>query len=115
VHTAAGPNLVTLSTSIANSAGDHKLVAFAEQKRRTAERLPGGPQSGQPIGQLLSFACDPGGEIKGVPVATCHCPIGESLDGTAVEPSSAFGTQAGQGNTQICFDHPVGAPLPSPP
>ena len=63
----------------------------------------------------FSFACDPAGEINGVPVATCHCPLGESLEGKAVEQSAAFGTQAGQGNTQICFDHPVGGPLPTPP
>jgi hypothetical protein len=35
------------------------------------------------------------------------------LDGTRVKPATAFGTQAGQGNTDICADHPVGGPLPS--
>jgi hypothetical protein len=75
---------------------------------------------GNQVVNCFSFACDPGGEksageIRGVPVATCHCPVGESLDGKAVEPATAFGTQAGQGDTQICFDHPVGGPLPSPP
>jgi hypothetical protein len=35
------------------SAGDHKLVTFAEQELRTTPRLRGGSQSGQPAGQLL--------------------------------------------------------------
>lgn len=105
VHTAERSNLVTLSTSVANSAGDHNLVAFAEGELRTAARLRGGPQGGEKST----------GEIRGVRVATCHCPIGELFDGKAVEPSTAFGTQAGQGDTQICFDHPVGGLLPSAP
>jgi hypothetical protein len=63
----------------------------------------------------FSFACDRAGEINGVPVATCHCALGESPAGQAVEPNTAFGTQADQGNTQICFDHPVGGALPTPP
>ena len=63
----------------------------------------------------FSFACDPSGEINGVPVATCHCALGESPEGKAVLPNTAFATEAGQGNTQICFDHPVGGALPTPP
>ena len=65
---------------------------------------------GNQLVNCFSFACDPAGEIKGVPVATCRCPVGESLEGKAVEPNTAFGTQAGQGSTEICFDHPVGGP-----
>jgi hypothetical protein len=61
------------------------------------------------------LACDPGGEIHGVPVATCHCPLGESIEGKAVAPNTTFVTQAGQGNTEICFDHPVAGTLPAPP
>ena len=70
---------------------------------------------GNQLVNCFSFACDPAGEIKGVPVATCHCPLGESLDGTAVKRDTAFGTQAGQGNQEICSDHPVGGPLPATP
>jgi hypothetical protein len=70
---------------------------------------------GNQVVNCFSFACDLGGEIRGVPVATCHCPLGESLDGTAIESNTAFATQAGQGNTRICFDHPVGGPLHPPP
>ncbi len=63
----------------------------------------------------FSFACDPSGEIHGVPVATCHCALGESLEGQMVAPHTAFATQAGQGNTEICFDHPVAGALTLPP
>lgn len=68
---------------------------------------------GHQLVNCFSFSCTPAGKINGVPVATCHCPLGESLDGTRVKPATAFGTQAGQGNTDICADHPVGGPLPS--
>ena len=68
---------------------------------------------GNQLVNCFSFACNHAGKIRGVPVATCHCPLGESLDGTPVPPATAFGTQAGQGNTAICADHPVGGPLPS--
>ena len=69
---------------------------------------------GDKLVNCFSFACNPAGSIKGVPVAICHCPLGESLDGTGVPAATAFGTQAGQGNTAICSQYPVGAPLPSP-
>ncbi|MDQ2803280.1 MAG: hypothetical protein M3Y41_11565 [Pseudomonadota bacterium] len=61
---------------------------------------------------FFSFACDPAGQINGVPVATCHCPLGEPLDGTTVPPDTAFLTQAGQGDQAICEQHPVAGPLP---
>jgi hypothetical protein len=70
---------------------------------------------GNQLVNCFSFACDPAGEIHGVPVATCHCPLGESIEGKAVAPNTAFGTQAGQGNTDICFNHPVAGTLPTPP
>ena len=76
---------------------------------------PADLNQGNQVVNCFSFACDLGGEIRGVPVATCHCPLGESLDGTAIKSKTAFATQAGQGNTKICFDHPVGGPLPPPP
>ena len=69
---------------------------------------------GDQLVNCFSFACEPAGEIRGVPVATCHCPLGESLEGKAVEPHTAFATQAGQGNAEICSDHPVSGPLPTP-
>jgi len=60
----------------------------------------------------FSFACERAGKINGVEVATCFCPIGESLTGAVVAPGTAFGTQAGQGNVAICSEIPVGAPFP---
>ena len=70
-------------------------------------------QLGNKLANCFSFACDRAGEINGVPVATCHCAEGESLDGTSVPANNAFVTQAGQGNEQICADHPVSGPLPT--
>ena len=68
---------------------------------------------GDKLVNCFSFACNPAGSIRGVPVATCHCPLGESLEGKSVQPATPFGTQAGQGNTAICAEYPVGGPLPS--
>jgi len=60
----------------------------------------------------FSFACERAGKINGVEVANCFCPIGESLTGAVVAPGTPFGTQAGQGNEDICSEIPVGAPFP---
>ena len=62
----------------------------------------------------FSFLCDMETYINGVPVATCHCPIGESLAGMKVSPGTAFVTQAGQGNQQVCAELPVGGPISLP-
>ena len=45
--------------------------------------------------------------VPGAPVATSYCPLGESIEGTAGSPDTAFGTQAGQCNEDICQQHPV--------
>jgi len=60
----------------------------------------------------FSFACERAGKINGVEVANCFCPIGEDLTGAVVAPGTPFGTQAGQGNEDICSQLPVGAPFP---
>jgi hypothetical protein len=62
----------------------------------------------------FSFACDQQTYINGVPVATCHCPMGESLDGTPVAPRTSFVTQAGQQDQRYCAMHPVGGPISTP-
>jgi hypothetical protein len=55
----------------------------------------------------FSFACDTQRYINGVPVATCHCAMGESPSAQPVQPDTAFLTQAGQKHPSICFQHPV--------
>jgi hypothetical protein len=59
----------------------------------------------------FSFACERAGRIHGVEVATCVCPLGESLDGESVPANTAFLTQAGQRNPDICSQHPVAGPI----
>ena len=59
----------------------------------------------------FSFACERAGKINGVEVATCLCPLGESLDGKSVQADTAFATQAGQCNEDICSQHPVSGPF----
>jgi hypothetical protein len=68
---------------------------------------------GDQLVNCFSFACDPAGSINGVPVATCHCPLGESTEGTSVSPNTAFATQAGQGDRAVCAEHPVAGALPT--
>jgi hypothetical protein len=70
---------------------------------------------GSTLANCFSFACDSQTYTDtGVPVATCHCPIGEGLDGTKVAPQTAFVTQAGQDDAQYCAKHPVSGPLATP-
>jgi hypothetical protein len=48
---------------------------------------------GNTIANCWSFACDSQTLTDtGVPVATCHCPIGESPDGTAIAAQTTFVT-----------------------
>jgi hypothetical protein len=61
----------------------------------------------------FSFACTLNSEpINGVQTATCFCPLGEGLDGEPVAPDTPIFTPAGQCNSAICSQHPVGAPFP---
>jgi hypothetical protein len=70
---------------------------------------------GNTLANCFSFACDHQTYTDtGVPIATCHCPIGESLDGTPVAPHTAFVTQAGQGDPKYCAAHPVSGPISTP-
>lgn len=55
----------------------------------------------------FSFECDTQRYINGVPVATCHCAMGESPAAQPVPPDTAFLTQAGQKHPSVCFKHPV--------
>jgi len=67
---------------------------------------------GKQFANCFSFACDLAGSINGQRVATCHCALGESIEGTSVRKHSAFVTQAGQGDSAICEEHPVAGSLP---
>jgi hypothetical protein len=59
----------------------------------------------------FNFACTRAGKVKGnVEVATCTCPINESIEGTTAGPP--FDTPAGQCNQDICSQHPVGSAFP---
>ncbi|MGH7048374.1 MAG: hypothetical protein ACREE2_18510 [Stellaceae bacterium] len=69
---------------------------------------------GSQIANCFSFACNNERYINGVPVASCYCPLGESLSGTMVAPHTGFVTQAGQGNYEYCAAHPVGGPISVP-
>jgi hypothetical protein len=86
--------------------------------------IPGKKQSAAPIqvcdgltdkfANCFSFACTRAGKVKGnLEVATCICPINESLEGAPAGPP--FATPAGQCNQEVCSGTPgipVGAPFP---
>jgi hypothetical protein len=69
---------------------------------------------GHQLVNCFSFACNNERYVNGVPVASCYCPIGEALDGTAVAPHTTFVTQAGQDDDGYCAEHPVGGPVSFP-
>jgi hypothetical protein len=71
------------------------------------------PADGNMTSNCFSFSCDSETYVNGVPVATCHCPMGESFAGTPISPQAAFATQVGQRNRDFCFEHhPVSIPFP---
>ena len=73
---------------------------------------PASLNQGNELTNCFSFLCDSLTYINNVPVATCHCPLGESFAGTPVPANTAFATQAGQEDQQACFEHPVSVPIP---
>ena len=86
---------------------------WSQRPRKTAAPVNTCPASTtNTFANCFSFACVRAGKINGVEVATCFCPIGESLTGMEVALGTPFGTQAGQGNEAICSEIPVGAPFP---
>ena len=65
---------------------------------------------GNQFANCFSFSCTIDNKLtNGVKTATCTCPLGENPDGSAVTASTAFTTPAGQCNSSVCADHPVGA------
>ncbi len=66
---------------------------------------------GNTFTNCFSFACTVDKKRQnGVKTATCLCPLGENLDGKPVAANTAVLTPAGQCNSDICTQHPVGAP-----
>ncbi|MGO9602725.1 MAG: hypothetical protein ACLQAT_04860 [Candidatus Binataceae bacterium] len=65
---------------------------------------------GATFANCFSFACTLDAKRQnGVKTATCKCPLGENPDGSAVSPDTAVFTPAGQCDSAVCSDHPVGA------
>jgi hypothetical protein len=69
---------------------------------------------GASYANCYSFACTLDRKHpNGVPTATCSCPLGEDSDGEAVGADTPIITRAGQCNSDICGQHPVGLPFPA--
>src|SRR5262245_17298121 len=89
---------------------------WSKGKKQSAAPIfvcPADPRRVNPFANCFSFACVRAGKVKGnIEVATCTCPLGESLEGAQVPAQHAFTTPAGQCNPAICSDFPVGAPFP---
>ena len=65
---------------------------------------------GNTFANCFSFACTLNAQrSNGVKTATCFCPLGENPDGSAVTAATTVITPAGQCNSDICSQHPVGA------
>src|SRR5262249_1165481 len=68
---------------------------------------------GDQFANCFSFACVRAGKVKGnIEVATCTCPLGESLEGTQVRKHHEFTAPGGQFNVDFRSQPPVGAPFP---
>jgi hypothetical protein len=92
----------------------NRWVASGTEALAPPQICPKTLRLGSKLSNCFSFLCDSKRYINGVPVATCHCPIGESLSGTPVAPSTAFITQAGQRDQAFCAAHPVSGPISLP-
>jgi hypothetical protein len=67
---------------------------------------------GDTFTNCFSFACTLDKRRQnGVKTATCTCPSGENPDGSAVSAATAVITPAGQCDSSICSEHPVGAAI----
>lgn len=67
---------------------------------------------GATFANCFSFACTLNAKpSNGVKTATCLCPLGEGLDGGPVAADTPVLTPAGQCNSDICTQSPVGAPF----
>jgi hypothetical protein len=67
---------------------------------------------GATFANCFSFACTINAKpTNGVKTANCLCPLGEGLDGQPVAADTPVFTPAGQCNSQICSQSPVGAPF----
>ena len=87
---------------------------FGPEALAPPQICPASLNLGDKLVNCFSFACDHAPPVNGVAVATCHCPLGESLDGTPVPADTAFATQAGQGDQAFCSQFPVSGPLQLP-
>ena len=67
---------------------------------------------GDQLSNCYSMACTDAKPINGQKMATCLCPMGEAPSGDPIAPATSFITDAGQGNTAACAQHPVGGPIP---
>jgi hypothetical protein len=102
-----GQNLVGIFPPAGNSTSDQRLGSERPGPQRRGKFCPANFNQGSQLANCFSFACDSETYINGVPVATCHCPLGESFAGTQVSAHTRFSTQAGQGDQQFCFERPV--------
>jgi hypothetical protein len=68
---------------------------------------------GDTFANCFSFACTLDAQRhNGVKTATCLCPLGEDPNGSAVPAATAVVTPAGQCDSDVCAEHPVGAAFP---
>ena len=80
------------------------------------QKCPASLNLGNQYAQCFSMACDTQTYINNVPVVTCHCAIGATLNGFPANPNSSFLINAGQGDPAFCAMHPVSnvIDIPSP-
>lgn len=66
---------------------------------------------GKEFVNCFSFACQKTEIVNNVQLAECWCAMGNSLRGLHVPLQTGFVTQAGGGDPNVCFQHPVAGPF----
>jgi len=55
----------------------------------------------------FSMSCEITSTANGTQIASCSCPVGESVTDTRIEPATSFLIQSGQGDPAYCGKNPV--------
>jgi len=76
-----------------------------KDQRATVQKCDASLNQGYNASNCFSFNCEKGKDG----IAICKCPMGQ------VPAATTFLTEAGQGNPEACYQHPVSLPIMNPP
>ena len=76
-------------------------------KRTKVQECPSDLKLANQSVNCFSMSCEITAYEEGTAIASCACPIGQSVANTKLKPATAFLIQSGQGDSSYCGKHPV--------